>query len=304
MPVDELDILLFEELKADARHPVRALARKLGLKRSTIRYRLDRLISEGTLRILCKSNTRLLGYSFSNVIGLRTRADRNRTVADQLASLPAVKHICLMAGRYNIMAWAVYRDESEIVNFISEELADISDISSMEIMPIFQRLKAFFQKKEATSTGDKPVQMDDLDLSLIGIMEQNPRQTIKNIAQTIGCSQALARNRLNKLINDGMIWLFPIIDPTVISGAANWLLILIKPELDRVSAVTGTLSSFKKVVDMSLIEGQWQLIVTARMLKDQPMCDSLSDVLGSVPGIKEFEVLHVLKAVKFSSLFL
>ena len=68
MPIDELDQLLVEELKADVRQPVRALARKLGLKRSTIRYRLDRLLSEGILRIVCKSDTKLLGYNVSILI--------------------------------------------------------------------------------------------------------------------------------------------------------------------------------------------------------------------------------------------
>ena len=131
MSLDELDLALIEELKIDARQPVRALARKLGLKRSTVRYRLDRLTSSGILKIICTGDTTFLGYHFFILIGIRTRSGRTNAVADYLASLDTIKYICLSAGRYNIIAWAIYREESDLSYFITKELAAISDISSI-----------------------------------------------------------------------------------------------------------------------------------------------------------------------------
>lgn len=303
MLMDELDLLLFEELKADVRQPVRAIARKLDVKRSTIRYRLERLLSEGFLRILCKSDTKRLGYNVLIVFGLRTPPDRIMEVADHLASLQAVKHICLTNGRFNIMAWGVYRDESEVAHFVSNDLAVVSNISSIEIMHIIQRLKELVQTRSEISAGEGSVQLNDLDLSLIDAMQQDPRQTITNIAQNIGCSQSVAKKRLNALINEGIIRMFPILDPTVF-GATDWVLILIKLELDKISATIEMLSSLQTIVDISLVSGQWQLVVVGGLQEGKHMYDSISDAISLVHGIKEFEVLPLVKVVKFSPSFL
>jgi len=299
MSFDELDQLLFKELKTDARQSVRALARKVGLKRSTVRYRLDRLISEGMLRILCTSDVTFLGYKYSIVFGVRTRADRTTAIADHLVSLRAVKHISLTTGRFNIMALAIYRDESDIAHFISKDLADISDISSIETMHIIQRFKDLFKNKELTPPDDRPFQISDLDLSVIRAIEKDPRQTITNLAQTVGCSQPVAKAKLNKLINDGVIMLRPIIDPNVF-GSVNGAVILIKPELDKLNAVVDKLSSFETILDINLTTGQWQIIAAAYYQGGLNTYDPIPDELSSVPGIKEFEILPALKILKFT----
>ena len=298
MLLDELDLSIIEELKADARQPVRSIAHTLGLKRSTVRYRLNRLISEGILRIICRSEPKLLGYQFAIVLCMRTRADRITAVADRLASLPTIKHISLSAGRYNIIAWAVYRDESDLANFISKDLADISDISSIEIMQSFHRFKAYFQFEEETFSNNVPSQLSELDLALIREMERDPRQTITDLAKTLGCSHTAARNNLTKLIDNGIIRLFPIIDPIVVGfkGAV----ILIKPELDKVNTVASKFSSLDTTMHVSLITGQWQIIVAVQFQDSTDLYNYISETISSISGIIEFEVLPLLKTLKFS----
>lgn len=299
MSLDELDLALIEELKIDARQPVRAIARKLGLKRSTVRYRLDRLTSAGILKIICTGDTTFLGYHFFILFGIRTRSGRTNAVADYLASLDTIKYICLSAGRYNILAWGIYREESDLSYFITKELAAISDISSIETMPCFQWFKVFFQPQTEKSTVHTPSQLSDLDLSLIKAMQQDPRQTITNLAQTIGCSQVVARNTLKKLKDGGNIRFIPTINPTVF-GSVNGAVILIKPELDKVKSVVSKLSSFTTTMHISLITGQWQIFVVAQFQDNVYRYDSIIDELNSVPGIIEFEILPLLKILKFT----
>ncbi len=65
--LDSLDMQIVEQLKVDARQPIRAIARALDVSRETVRIRLNRLISENALSIICVSRAEQLGYEFTLV---------------------------------------------------------------------------------------------------------------------------------------------------------------------------------------------------------------------------------------------
>ena len=71
--------------------PVQALAKKLSVARTTIRYRLNRLRDERIVSIACISDAELLGYQYPLLIGMNTSPGKTGLVADQLMPLSAVK---------------------------------------------------------------------------------------------------------------------------------------------------------------------------------------------------------------------
>jgi DNA-binding Lrp family transcriptional regulator len=114
MQIDETDRQLLTLLKADARASVTQLARRLGLARTTVQARIERLERNGTIA----------GYTLRN--SPETRAPLNATVLisieprsgpavlARLKSLPGVRTVHTTSGRFDLLAHVTARTTSEL----------------------------------------------------------------------------------------------------------------------------------------------------------------------------------------------
>ncbi|MGJ8544785.1 MAG: Lrp/AsnC family transcriptional regulator [Sulfitobacter sp.] len=103
MQIDKTDQLLIELLQNNARMPVVDLARALGLARTTVQARLERLERSGAI----------LGYTIR--LGAEARAPIRATalvsieprsgpaVLDRLRKLPAVQAVHTTSGRFDLL---------------------------------------------------------------------------------------------------------------------------------------------------------------------------------------------------------
>lgn len=307
MSVDNIDLKILEELEKDARQPVQALAKKMGMSRTTLAYRLNRLTSRGILTIACIANTELLGYQILLTVGMTVLPGKIEVVVEKLLPLPEVKVLCLTGGRYSIMAWILILDRPAFVKLVTETLSDIPDILSIDIMYTLKWVKdswTYFNPQLAAAPERIPEKKPGaMELSIIKALQRNPRQTAAELAGTLGISTSSAKTRVENLLSDGYIRFVSIIDSAKL-GYDIGVIILIKARPDKVSAAAETLSVQKSARHVSLITGPWQIIVAAVFKDTEHMHHYLTEKLMSIPGIMEFEVVHLVKTLKFSMRFL
>lgn len=102
---DPVDHKLLALLRANAREPVAVLARKLGLARSTVQERMDRLSREGVIA----------GYTVREGGGHRDRQilahvmisvdpKMAASVTSDLRKMPEVRTLAAISGTYDLMA--------------------------------------------------------------------------------------------------------------------------------------------------------------------------------------------------------
>jgi len=306
MSLDELDLIIIKELEENARQPLHALARKLGLKRSTVRYRLNRLRSERILSTVCTGDLELLGYQYPLLIGINVSLGKVGTVANQMAQLPNIAVVCLTMGRYDIVAWALLRDRSAIAHLMSESLAGISDyITGIETIHSYQWVKdpwGYSDSKMENSSRGLEDELSDSDLSIIRAMQLDPMQTITKLARTVGCSRSVANARLQKLLKDGVIRFVSIVHPRAL-GYTMGVVILIKCKPDKVRAVANHLSAQDLVKYVSLITGRWQIFCGIAFRDDRHLYSFLSETLTLIPGIIEYELVHLAETLEYSTDF-
>ncbi len=303
MSLDETDLRLIEELNKDARQPVRALARRIGMTRSAARYRMQRLIDNGILKIYCVSDEGHRGNHFPLLMGIKVTPGEAEVVAKQLAYLQEIKSVFLSAGRFNILAWAYLKDSFVLGDFMSEGLANIPDITDVEIMHCYQWV-AKSQKhsipKPATTLENTIYVPSTLDQSIIKAMQQDPRQTITRLAQTVGCSNTTAKVNLERLLDDGVIKLFTSIDQTVL-GYKTGVAVLIKSKPDTIHLAANELLEQNMAMYVSLITGHWHIYFRTMFQDNGDLYDFLSNKLPLIAGVMEFEVLHMGKILKFTT---
>lgn len=101
----ERDEQLIALLRANAREPVAALARKLGLARSTVQERIARLEREGiikgyTLRLAADSD----GGKLRAIVMISADPKQADRVTAELKKMPEVRSLSAVAGPYDMMA--------------------------------------------------------------------------------------------------------------------------------------------------------------------------------------------------------
>jgi DNA-binding Lrp family transcriptional regulator len=101
-PLDDKDLKLLELLRADARLPLKTLAAKVGIARSSLRDRLARLEAEGTIRgyhaDVAAATAGVGAYLF-----LRLKRTPALDLVDFLRGLPEVRGCASLAGEIDLL---------------------------------------------------------------------------------------------------------------------------------------------------------------------------------------------------------
>ncbi len=130
--LDFTDRSLIHELQKDARQPHTVLSKKLGIGRAAVRAKIEKLLDEGTVSLVCISDPSALGYNTRAGFLLKVHPSRLGTVADELASDKRIQHVFISTGRFDIIAWADFQDAETMSSYIRKELGSIDGVLSHE----------------------------------------------------------------------------------------------------------------------------------------------------------------------------
>jgi Lrp/AsnC family transcriptional regulator for asnA, asnC and gidA len=139
--LDTIDFALIKELQADARQTSNQLASKLGTSGSTVRRKIQRLRRTGVVRIQAMANPFALGFNGISLIGLKVDRTRVNEAAEAISSYRNVQLVVICTGRYDIVAWAVFRGVSDLHHFITSELSRVAGLKDSETMTNLKLLK-------------------------------------------------------------------------------------------------------------------------------------------------------------------
>jgi Lrp/AsnC family transcriptional regulator for asnA, asnC and gidA len=132
-PLDRsLDERLIKLLQRDGRQSSESLARKLGASPSTVMRRIRKLTTDGVMRIVAAVDMCKLGWPVVAVIGLDVAPGALVAVMDALAKEDAVKYVASTTGRYDVMAWMLFRSNENLSQFTEKVLAGLDGVKDSE----------------------------------------------------------------------------------------------------------------------------------------------------------------------------
>ena len=303
MLLDELDRKILAELEDNARLTVQQISNKVGTKRTTTGYRLNKLISNNVLNFACIANIEVMDYQIPLGIGINVSPGKTEVVARRLAELPAVNVVSLVAGRYAIFAWCLFKDQDKLNRFFSLDFSQIQEIAAFETIYAYTWIRdswRYFTPMAEAATELLDYNPNAIDLAIIKALQEDPRQSITNLARSAGCSKPVAKDHLNWLIGNRIIHLVSIINPSAL-GYQIETMILIKLPPNQTLAVANRLSALNFIRHVSLTTGNWQIFVSALFWNSTHMHKFLSETLTATPGITDFEVIQTTKTLKFST---
>ena len=130
--LDATDFALIRLLQDDGRTSNAQLARQVGVSEPTVRKRIDRMIHDDIIRTTAILNPKKTGYGCDVIIGLRTEPGRMIDVGEQLARYEQVVYLGYTTGRYDVLVEILFHDDSELLQFLHKEMAQVEGVISTE----------------------------------------------------------------------------------------------------------------------------------------------------------------------------
>lgn len=127
--LDTLDYQIISELHSDARIAASDLARRIGANERTVRKRIDRLVSDGVLRLTAIIDPQAFGYIITTDIFLEADPNQEAAIIERLQSMPEITYIAVGLDSCEISIEARFKDNEELRNFLLQVLPGIPGVT-------------------------------------------------------------------------------------------------------------------------------------------------------------------------------
>jgi len=141
--------------------------------------------------------------------------------------------------------------------------------------------------------------IDEFDLQIIKILNEDGRTPFAQIAQRLGVSTGMIRQRYHRLVEDGVLQVVAVTNP-LLMGFTTMAQIGVKVDVGRLQEIANQIASFEEVIYLVLLTGSYDLHIEIVCRDKTHLMDFLTNKLYSVEGIKDSETficMHIAKEV-------
>lgn len=129
--------------------------------------------------------------------------------------------------------------------------------------------------------------LDELDLALIGKLQENARKPVTQLAKELGRPTATVRDRLRRLEDWGVIQGYtPVIDIAKIGFPIKALIhVSVAERIVRPTEFLDALGQIPEVANADLVTGDYEAVVTVHVRDIEHLSRILYEDIPQVPGI-------------------
>ena len=130
--IDPSDQQIISMLQKDGRLSFAEMAEALHVSPGMVRLHYNRLVENGSLRVVAITNPLRLGYETMAMIGIRAEGNKVMQVAEKIKDLPDVIYLIVTSGKYDILAEVMCRDQADLLEFLTKKLYTIEGVRESE----------------------------------------------------------------------------------------------------------------------------------------------------------------------------
>ena len=144
---------------------------------------------------------------------------------------------------------------------------------------------------------DLSSKVDKVDLQIIQILNADGRTPFSQIAQKLGVSTGMIRQRYHRLVQDGVLQVVAVTNP-LLMGFTTMAQIGVKVDVGRLEEIAEQIASFDEVIYLVLVTGSYDLHIEIVCRDKTHLLDFLTKKLHSVKGIKDSETFICMRIAK------
>ena len=139
--------------------------------------------------------------------------------------------------------------------------------------------------------------MDDLDISILASLQTDGRRPFTDIAQNLGVSEGTVRNRVARLISDGVLNIVGLVDAASLGYNAPAVIGISLSEGD-IERIAEEIASFPEVSYLIMVSGEFDLIVEIICRDREHLANFLNQQLRRVAGVERTQTFMTLRTFK------
>ncbi len=143
---------------------------------------------------------------------------------------------------------------------------------------------------------DPPVALDDTDKAVIRAMQIDGRAPYSKLGPAVGLSQAAVRQRVQRLIDRGVMQVVAVTDPATL-GFAVQAMVAVSVTGD-VRTVADRLGQLPEVEYVVITAGRFDLLAEVVCTDTLHLLDVVNDRIRALDGVSSTEVFTYLSLVK------
>ncbi|MFL6060550.1 MAG: Lrp/AsnC family transcriptional regulator [Marmoricola sp.] len=142
----------------------------------------------------------------------------------------------------------------------------------------------------------RPAPLDEVSKAIIEQLQQDGRRAYARIGEAVGLSEAAVRQRVQRLIESGVMQIVAVTDPMELGFARQAMIGLhVDGPLEPVADQLAEMDEIEYVV---ITAGGFDILVEAVCESDEHLLEVLSSRIRTVPGVRSTETFVYLKLRK------
>ncbi|HTW20214.1 MAG TPA: Lrp/AsnC family transcriptional regulator [Mycobacteriales bacterium] len=138
--------------------------------------------------------------------------------------------------------------------------------------------------------------LDDANRAIIEQLQADGRRSYAAIASAVGLSEAAVRQRVQRLLDSGVMQIVAVTDPTQV-GFTRQAMVGVRADGD-LDEVADKLAALPEVDYVVVTAGSFDLLVEVVCNDDQHLLSLLNNAIRTVPGVRDSETFVYLKLAK------
>lgn len=137
--IDKIDVAIINLLMEDGRMAASEVARRVGeISERSVRYRIERMIDAGVMKISAIPNPRSLGYSVFADVWLEVDSGYILDVANKVAEYDCVSYVATSIGERDVSVQIIARSNEEVYSIVTETFGRIPGVrkTNTSIVPV------------------------------------------------------------------------------------------------------------------------------------------------------------------------
>ena len=137
-----LDLSVMAELGTSPRATLNELANNIGVSLPSVRSSINKLISQGIMRIVSVTDPAAFGHTVMGVTLIQVHPSKLDTLTNQLKSNPGIIAMALTIGAFNCMIWTSFEDSKQMRQFLDSDLGGMPGVVNYESLIVLGTKKA------------------------------------------------------------------------------------------------------------------------------------------------------------------
>ena len=127
--IDKIDLNIVNLLLEDGRKSATEIARQIGgISERTVRYRIDRMVEEGIIRISAIVSPQAFGLDTYADIWIEVESDKILEVAQKMTEYENVTYVASSLGEADVSIQVVAKNTAEVYQFVTEVVRKVPGV--------------------------------------------------------------------------------------------------------------------------------------------------------------------------------